>query len=277
MADFSRRVLLDELRGRGLLKGFQPEVLEQIPRWPSAHARGDEACTQLIAYTDGSACMTRAWPRLAAEAWWGAVIFAVDASGVWRLAGGVWGPVETDPAAQLSLDASRPTSPVAEVTAIASVPRMLRAARVSIPLTILSDSQYALGVVVGEDRALSEIRLVQLARSEARCYRQRAGIEGHHVAAHRGLLATRLLTDWRMLAAGGRWLRSFFQSQRYLSLRWPIGRGRSVEAFSGWQTVSRGCGAYLRVRQCPHAASRRAQCGFSSWSSCHDWAARRSR
>ena len=138
MADFSRRVPLDELRGRGLMKGLQPEVLEKISRWPSAHAHGDEACTQLIAYMDGSACMTRAWPRLAAEAGWGAVIFAVDASGVWKLAGGTWGPVETDPAAQLFLGASRPTSPVAEVTAIASVLRMLRAARVSIPLTILS-------------------------------------------------------------------------------------------------------------------------------------------
>ena len=115
--------------------------------------------------------MTRAWPRLAAEAGWGAVIFAVDASGVWKLAGGVWGPVETDPAAQLFFGASRPTSPVAEVTTIASVLRMLRAARVSIPLTILSDSQYALGVVLGEDHALLETPLVQLARSKARCYR----------------------------------------------------------------------------------------------------------
>ena len=37
------------------------------------------------------------------------------------------------------------------------------------------------------DKTLSEIPLVQLARSEARCYRQRAGIDGRHVAAHRGL------------------------------------------------------------------------------------------
>ena len=58
MADFSRRVPLDELRGRGLVKGLQPEVLEQISSWPSANAHGDEACTQTIAYTDGSACMT---------------------------------------------------------------------------------------------------------------------------------------------------------------------------------------------------------------------------
>ena len=130
------------------------------------------------------ACMTRAWPRLAAEAGWGAVIIAVDESGVWRLAGGIWRPVETDPAAQLFLGASRPTSPVAEVTAIAGVLRMLRAARVSISFTILSDSRCALGVVLGEDRALSEIPLLQLARSEALCYRQRA-TEGRHVAAQR--------------------------------------------------------------------------------------------
>ena len=120
--------------------------------------------------------MTRAWTRLAAEAGWGAVITAVDASGVWRLPGGTWGPVETDPAAQLFLGAA------AEVTAIA---RMLRAARVSIPLTILSDSQYALGVVLGEYRAVSEISSVQPARSEARCYRQRVGIEGRVSGAHR--------------------------------------------------------------------------------------------
>ena len=48
MADFLRRVPLDELRGRGLMKGLQPDVLEQISSWPSAHAHGDELSTQLI-------------------------------------------------------------------------------------------------------------------------------------------------------------------------------------------------------------------------------------
>ena len=127
------------------MRGLQPKVLDQISSWPPADAHGDELCTQLIAYADGSACMTRAWPRLAAEAGWGSVIFAVDASGVWKLAGGVWGPVETDPAARLFFGASRPTSPVAEVTAIASVLRMLRAARVSIPLTIVSGFAVRVG------------------------------------------------------------------------------------------------------------------------------------
>ena len=165
------------------MKGLQPEILEQITKLPSAQARGCEACTLLIAYTDGSVCMTRAWSRLAAEAGWGAVIIAVNTSGVWSLVGGAWGPVETDPAVQLFLGASRPTCPVAEVTAIASVLRMFRAARVSIPLTVLSDSKYALGVVLGDDRSLSGLPWVQLALTEARHYRQRAGIEGRHAAA----------------------------------------------------------------------------------------------
>ena len=56
---------------------------------------------------------------------------------------------------------------------------MLRAARVSILLTVFSDSEKALRVVLGDDRALSELPLVPLARSEARHHRQRAGIEGH--------------------------------------------------------------------------------------------------
>ena len=111
MTDFSRRVPLGELRSRGLMKPLQSEILEQEPKWPLAQAAVCEACTQLIAYTEGSACMTRAWPRLAAEAGWGAVIIAVDASGVWSLTGGAWGPLETDPAAQRFLGASRPWSP----------------------------------------------------------------------------------------------------------------------------------------------------------------------
>ena len=133
--------------GQRVLRPAQRSRTLSFARWQIFHEQflllscavaGYEACTQSIAYTDGSACMTREWPRLTAEAGWGAVIFAVDASVAWRLAGGTWGPLETDPAAQLFLGASRPTSPVTEVTAIASVLRMLRAARVSIPLTILS-------------------------------------------------------------------------------------------------------------------------------------------
>ena len=53
---------------------------------------------------------------------------------------------------------SQPTRPVAEVTAFAGVLRMLRAARVSIPLIVLSHSEYALGVVLGDDRALRSCR-----------------------------------------------------------------------------------------------------------------------
>ena len=76
----------------------------------------------------------------------------MDASRVWK-AGGVW-PVETVPLFSCS-SVLRVRPAAAEVSAIASVLKMPRAARFSIPLTILSDSQYALGVVLGEDRAFS--------------------------------------------------------------------------------------------------------------------------
>ena len=42
---FHEEFLMMSCRGRGLMKGLQPEVLEQISRWPPAQARGCEACT----------------------------------------------------------------------------------------------------------------------------------------------------------------------------------------------------------------------------------------
>ena len=149
-------------------------------------------------------------------------------------------------AAQLFLGASRPTSPVAGVTATASVLRMLLEARVSIPLTTLSDSQNALGVVMGDDFALSEIRLVQLARSEARCYRQCAGIEGRYVAAHREL-AVNEAADRLPDAGRRRWVvpdraaaliscTPSFPPESEVTFLTLVdrnqGRGRSVKAFS---------------------------------------------
>ena len=58
-----------------------------------------------------------------------------------------------------------------------------------------------MGVVSGDDRASTELPLVQLARSEARHYRQRAGIEGRHVAAHKGQTSNEAADR---LAEGGR-------------------------------------------------------------------------
>ena len=83
------------------MKGLHPDF-----KMASAQAHGCEACTQLIAYTDG-----------------------------------------------------------------ASVLRMLRAARVSVPLTTLLDLKYAPGVVLGKDRALSEIPLTERgATLQATCW-----------------------------------------------------------------------------------------------------------
>ena len=70
----------------------------------------------------------------------------------------------------------------------------------SIPFAVVSDWEYALGVVLGDDRALTELPLVQLARSEARHFRLPAGIEGRHVAAHKGHGGNEV--GWWRLAAG---------------------------------------------------------------------------
>ena len=115
---------------------------------------------------------TGVWPRLAEV--WRAVIFAVDAQEYGRLA--AFGPVETVPLFSCS-----------------SVLRVRPAFPQSCELFWAE---------------IEPFRLVQLARSEARCYMQRVDIDGHHVAAHRGLQATWLQTDLRMLAAGGGWCQS---------------------------------------------------------------------
>ena len=171
--------------------------------------------------------------KIGGRGWVGSRYCAVDASGVWKLAGGVWVPVEADPAAQLFFGASRPTSPVAEVTAIASVLRMLHAARVSIPLVILSDSKYALGLFWAK---IAPFRRYLWSSWRGARHDATGNVLALIVATwlRTGCLqATRLLTDWRMLAAGGGWCwsgllrscpayRRFLDSQRHLSLRWPI-------------------------------------------------------
>ena len=57
--------------------------------------------------------------------------------------------------------------------------------------------------MLGDERASTELPLVQLARSEARHYRQHATVKGNHVWLRtRGMPATRRRIGERRLAAG---------------------------------------------------------------------------
>ena len=69
--------------------------------------------------------LRRGWPAIPIAAGWGALLFAVLQDGTKRFLGAIWGPVETSTVWQYSLRATRPTFPVAELTAV-TVALMLR-------------------------------------------------------------------------------------------------------------------------------------------------------
>ena len=138
------------------------------------------------------------------------------------------------------LERVSPSWLVAEITAIASVLRMLQAPRVSIPLTVHSDSEYALEVVLGDDPALSELPLVQLARTETRHNKQRADIEGRHVTAYKEHAGNEAAD--RVTKAGRRRLMVPERAAKLIScaeaeprsIAWDQGRGRPPKAFPVW-------------------------------------------
>ena len=209
--------------------------------------------------------MTRAWPRLAAEAGWepSSSPWTRQESGAWLAARGSSGDASSCCSAVLGR-----VSPDKPGRRSYCHRERCWAARESIPLTVLVYSEYALGVVLGDGRALSELPLVQFARSEARHYRQFGGIEGRHVAAHKGNAgneAAGRLAGW--LADAGRrrltvpeWVAVLLRtadSSRARVMFHRFGRQESAET--------------VELTTC------RAQCCFSCWPSCHVQAARRPR
>jgi hypothetical protein len=81
--------------------------------------------TRLELHTDGSAAMGAQWPAIPLSAGWGVVCFAVTPSQS-RFLGALWWPVGVDADSPYYLRATKPTSPVAELTAIMVQLRLLR-------------------------------------------------------------------------------------------------------------------------------------------------------
>lgn len=84
------------------------------------------------------------------------------------------------------LHAHRPTSPVAEPSAIIVALRILRAANYVGTVTWGTDSSYALGIMIAGNSASAEISLVDVARRESREAYSRWSLLGGHTPAHIG-------------------------------------------------------------------------------------------
>ena len=79
-------------------------------------------------FTDGSTVMSRQWPSTPIAASW-SVYFLPKVPGQIRFLGALWGAVAIEQMDPLCFGATRPTSPVAELSAIDVALKMLRAVK----------------------------------------------------------------------------------------------------------------------------------------------------
>ena len=111
-------------RWRDLLPQLPETCVDDVLQWTSQAAVPGALVSGLCVFTDGSAELVKAGlGKICSTAGWSAVVFAVvpDAGGAQMVfVGAVWGPVVCDKGAAGNLGATRPTAPVAEVSAIAA-------------------------------------------------------------------------------------------------------------------------------------------------------------
>ena len=119
-------------------------------------------------HTDGSAVLRKWWPSVPISAGWGALFFALRLDGARRFLGALWGPVDVDVSSQYFLGATRPTIPVAELTAITVVLMLLRHTQFQGSVAWGTDSMYALGIMLMGHGVATECNFVSRARKEAR-------------------------------------------------------------------------------------------------------------
>ena len=103
-----------------------------------------------------------------------------------RFLGALWGPVDVCETSQYFLCATRPTIPVAELTAITVVLMLLRQVQVHGTVAWGTDSLYALGIMLLGHGAASECMFVSRARKEARAAKASWNLKGFHTPSHMG-------------------------------------------------------------------------------------------
>ena len=141
---------------------------------------------ELEAHTDGSATMTDQWPQVPSTAGWNIVVFARDVQGIPWLLGALWGPVATLTTSCYFLGATRPTSPVAEMSAPLILLLRLRAIHIVLPLRCYTDSTNTAGHINTLQKATAEPVLVRRLRQEVRWYRAQVSFEAVHYPGHIG-------------------------------------------------------------------------------------------
>ena len=115
----------------------------------------------LEVYTDGSAVLRKGGAFCTHLGCWGALFFAVKTDGTRRFLGALWGPVDVNESSQYFLGATRPTIPVAELTAITVVLMLLRHTQFQGSVAWGTDSMYALGIMIDGARSCYGIQLCQ--------------------------------------------------------------------------------------------------------------------
>ena len=162
-------------------------AIEAIWAWGAPPSDDDTFFFDMLEVrTDGSAVLRKGWPVVPISAGWGALFVVVKPDRSWRFLGALWGPVDVNESSQYFLGATRPTIPVAEITAFTVVLMLLRQMQFQGSVAWGTDSLYALGIMTLGYGGATECNFVNGARKEARVAKASWNLKGFHTPSHIG-------------------------------------------------------------------------------------------
>ena len=163
----------------------------QWARWQLAP--DDLAVTSVDVFTDGAAELHSAWPRRVCRAGWAAVLLVPrpcdGADADYYYLGALFGPVVTEAELPGFLGASRPSAPVAELTAVLTLLKLMGYPLETdgASLRVFADSTYATDLVCLRSRVAANARMAEEARCLASRTAARRALAVAHVKAHSGI------------------------------------------------------------------------------------------
>ena len=159
--------------------GMSHRVWQAILSWgPLPTQETSFVVKNLELHTDGSAVLSSGWPVSPVNAGWGFLVFAIGHNEQRAFLGAAWGPVHVQQASPYCFRGKRSTIPIAELSAMTHVLRILRRVAYAGAIHWFADSLYALGIVLGSLGATTELELVTVARTEASFALERWALRG---------------------------------------------------------------------------------------------------